>query len=270
MSSCYLPICTSLSLNSSPIVTYQQQQPPFLISSRFSKEDNNGKWSSRNRSFATTRTRRPKPSQISRASAAISEALDTEISAAQGRKVPNWQVDGNLTISSNRSSILKPETVDVDFDIDINRWLRSSRVVQWYPGHIAKAEKELKQQLKLMDVVIEVRDARIPMATGHPEMDSWIGTKKKILVLNRVDMVSTADKNAWATYFSRQGLTVVLANGQLGMGTMKLARVAKSLASNVNDKRRAKGLLPRAIKADPSRSSWVSQRWKVITNQPTA
>jgi ribosome biogenesis GTP-binding protein YlqF len=169
--------------------------------------------------------------------------------AAQGRKVPNWQVDGNLTISSNRSSNLKPETVDVDFDIDINRWLRSSRVVQWYPGHIAKAEKELKQQLKLMDVVIEVRDARIPMATGHPEMDSWIGTKKKILVLNRVDMVSTADKNAWATYFSRQGLTVVLANGQLGMGTMKLARVAKSLASNVNDKRRAKGLLPRAIRA---------------------
>lgn len=212
-------------------------------------EEHYWKWSSSSSNHATTRTRWPKPSHVPRACSAISEAPNAEINEAKGRRGPNWLVDGNLNISSNRNSILKPETVHVEFDLDINRWLRSSRVVQWYPGHIAKAEKELKQQLKLMDVVIEVRDARIPMATGHPEMDSWIGAKKKILVLNRADMVSTADKNAWVTYFSRQGLTVVLANGQLGMGTMKLARVAKSLASNVNDKRRAKGLLPRAIRA---------------------
>lgn len=248
MSSSPIPVCTSLALNSCPTVTHQLQQPLVSISSPFSKEYN-WNWSSSSISHATTRARRPKPSQIPRTCAAISEARQTEISEAERRGVPNWLVDGNLTISSNRSSILNQETVHADFDLDISRWLRSSRVVQWYPGHIAKAEKELKQQLKLMDVVIEVRDARIPMATGHPEMDSWIGAKRKILVLNRVDMVSTADKNAWATYFSRQGLTVVLANGQLGMGTMKLARVAKSLASNVNNKRRAKGLLPRAIRA---------------------
>ncbi|KAF3787481.1 DAR GTPase 3 [Nymphaea thermarum] len=119
--------------------------------------------------------------------------------------------------------------------------------LQWYPGHIAKAEKELKDQLKLMDVVIEVRDARIPMSTSHPQMDSWLGNRRKILVLNREDMISSADRNAWATYFARQGIKVVFANGQLGMGTMKLGRLAKSLALVVNAKRRKKGLLPRPV-----------------------
>ncbi|KAJ3707730.1 hypothetical protein LUZ61_011435 [Rhynchospora tenuis] len=132
---------------------------------------------------------------------------------------------------------------------DITYWTRPLRPVQWYPGHIAKTEKELKEQLKLMDVVIEVRDARIPLATSHPMMDRWLGNRNKILVLNREDMVSNADRNAWASYFAKQGVKVIFANGQLGMGTMKLGRLAKSLASDVNVKRRAKGLLPRPVRA---------------------
>ncbi|CAI0449376.1 unnamed protein product [Linum tenue] len=121
--------------------------------------------------------------------------------------------------------------------------------MQWYPGHIGKAEKELKEQLKLMDVVIEVRDARIPLSTTHPEMDSWLGNRKRILVLNREDMISKADRNAWAAYFSRQGMKVIFANGKLGMGSTKLGRLAKDMAANINIKRRAKGLLPRAVRA---------------------
>ncbi|RAL43505.1 hypothetical protein DM860_012646 [Cuscuta australis] len=136
-----------------------------------------------------------------------------------------------------------------DLETDLYYWTKQLRPVQWYPGHIAKTEKELKEQLKLMDVVIEVRDARIPMSTSHPQMDSWLGTKKRILVLNREDMVSEADRNVWAAYFASQGIKVVFSNGQLGMGTMKLSRLAKSLAGSVNIKRRAKGLLPRPVRA---------------------
>ncbi|XP_006654441.2 DAR GTPase 3, chloroplastic [Oryza brachyantha] len=136
-----------------------------------------------------------------------------------------------------------------NLDADLRYWTRSLRPVQWYPGHIAKTEKELKEQLKLMDVVIEVRDARIPLATSHPKMDSWLGNRKRIIVMNREDMVSTEDRNAWASYFANQGTKVVYSNGQLGMGTMKLGRMAKSLASTVNTKRREKGLLPRAVRA---------------------
>ncbi|XP_072950473.1 DAR GTPase 3, chloroplastic isoform X2 [Typha angustifolia] len=136
-----------------------------------------------------------------------------------------------------------------NLDADLRYWTRPLRPVQWYPGHIAKTEKQLKEQLKLMDVVIEVRDARIPLATSHPQMDSWLGNRRRILVLNREDMVSSADRNLWATFFAKQGTKVIFANGQLGMGSMKLGRLAKSLATVVNDKRRDKGLLPRPVRA---------------------
>nr|POE95507.1 dar gtpase 3, chloroplastic [Quercus suber] len=165
-----------------------------------------------------------------------------------GGKTPSWYENGN----GNPNSTLDGSQIEsdwVDLDADLYYWTKALRPVQWYPGHIAKTEKELKEQLKLMDVVIEIRDARIPMSTSHPQMDSWLGNKKRILVLNREDMISTADRNAWATYFARQGTKVVFSNGQLGMGTMKLGRLAKVLAADVNVKRRAKGLLSRPVRA---------------------
>ncbi|XP_010542870.1 PREDICTED: DAR GTPase 3, chloroplastic [Tarenaya hassleriana] len=137
----------------------------------------------------------------------------------------------------------------IELEADLHYWTRPLRPVQWYPGHIMKTEKELKEQLKLMDVVIEVRDARIPLSTTHPLMDAWLGNRKRILVLNREDMISTEDRNAWARYFAKQGTKVVFTNGQRGMGTMKLSRLAKALAVGVNVKRRAKGLLPRPVRA---------------------
>lgn len=161
-----------------------------------------------------------------------------------GKSTPSWQGSGNDVCGGGGE-----ETDWYDFETDLYHWTKPLRPVQWYPGHIAKTEKELKEQLKLMDVVIEVRDARIPLSTTHPQMDVWLGNRKRILVLNREDMISKADRNAWATYFARQGIKVVLSNGQLGMGTMKLSRFAKSLAASVNVKRREKGLLPRPVRA---------------------
>ncbi|KAK8565397.1 hypothetical protein V6N13_020509 [Hibiscus sabdariffa] len=160
-----------------------------------------------------------------------------------GGKAPTWRENGSVSDSGE-------DEIDwAEMDSDLCYWTRALRPVQWYPGHIAKTEKELKEQLKLMDVVIEVRDARILLSTTHPQMDLWLGNRKRILVLNREDMISTADRNAWAMYFSRQGTKVVFSNGQLGMGTMKLGRLTKSLAEGVNVKRRAKGLLPRPVRA---------------------
>lgn len=136
-----------------------------------------------------------------------------------------------------------------DVDSDVAYLSRSARIVQWYPGHIAKAERELKEKIRLMDAIIEVRDARIPMATCHPEIDTWIKGKMKVVVLNRVDMISNADKNAWANYFARQGITALYTDGRRGSGMMKLGRTVKSVAKVINDKRKEKGLLPRAVRA---------------------
>ncbi|XP_027119546.1 DAR GTPase 3, chloroplastic [Coffea eugenioides] len=165
-----------------------------------------------------------------------------------GGKALGWQTNGNSKPSTNLGRTEGENDWD-DLETDLYHWTKALRPIQWFPGHISKTEKELKEQLKLMDVVIEVRDARIPMSTGHPQMDAWLGNRKRILVLNREDMISAADRNAWANYYARQGVKVIFSNGQLGMGTMKLGRLAKELAGGVNMKRRAKGLLPRPVRA---------------------
>ncbi|XVE73135.1 hypothetical protein DITRI_Ditri11bG0093300 [Diplodiscus trichospermus] len=188
----------------------------------------------------------PNP-KLSRAKTALSAT------ASLSSPTPTIKIVGGKTSTWRENESVNGEFEDetdwANMDADLYYWTRGLRPVQWYPGHIAKTEKELKEQLKLMDVVIEVRDARIPLSTTHPQMDLWLGNRKRILVLNREDMISTADRNAWAMYFSRQGTKVVFSNGQLGMGTMKLGRLAKSLAAGVNVKRRAKGLLPRSVRA---------------------
>ncbi|KAI3917919.1 hypothetical protein MKW98_000153 [Papaver atlanticum] len=181
--------------------------------------------------------------QMCLASSTVVHPSQTSSIQIVGGKASNWYNNGD-TYEGADGEIDWP-----DLDADLQYWTRLLRPVQWYPGHIAKTEKELKEQLKLMDVVIEVRDARIPLATGHPQMEAWIGNRKRILVLNREDMISTSDRNAWAHYFANQGTKVVFANGKLGMGAIKLGRLAKSMAVGVNVKRKSKGLLPRAVRA---------------------
>ncbi|MCO5609575.1 hypothetical protein L7F22_063805 [Adiantum nelumboides] len=132
---------------------------------------------------------------------------------------------------------------------EVNYLASNARIVQWYPGHIAKAERELKALIKLMDVIIEVRDARIPLATSHPEMTTWIKDKMRVVVMNRVDMITTAEKDKWANYFASQKITTLFTDGRRGLGVMKLGRTVKSVARDINEKRRAKGLLPRAVRA---------------------
>ncbi|KAI7745414.1 hypothetical protein M8C21_016012, partial [Ambrosia artemisiifolia] len=159
----------------------------------------------------------------------------------------SWYGNGNMN-SGNAVDSFEEEYDWADLETDLYHWTKSLRPVQWYPGHIAKTERELKDQLKLMDVVIEVRDARIPMSTSHPQMDSWLGNRKRILVLNREDMISAADRNAWADYYGRQGIKVVFSNGQLGMvraGIVGYPNVGKSSLINRLLKRRMCPAAPR-------------------------
>jgi ribosome biogenesis GTP-binding protein YlqF len=121
--------------------------------------------------------------------------------------------------------------------------------VQWYPGHIARAEKLLREQLRAVDAVVEVRDIRIPMATTHPEIPSWIGDKLRVLVLNRADMVTDAERSKWVAWFKRNGEEhVVLTDARSGKGVKRVAEVALLVSKSVNDKRRAKGLMPRPVR----------------------
>jgi ribosome biogenesis GTPase A len=121
--------------------------------------------------------------------------------------------------------------------------------IQWYPGHIAKAERALKEQLKRVDVVLEVRDARIPLATHHPQVSEWVGNKQKVLVINRVDMIVAEIKQQWEQWFAQQGETAYFTNAQQGQGVKALSEAAQRAGAQMNQKRRDRGMLPRPVRA---------------------
>ena len=125
----------------------------------------------------------------------------------------------------------------------------STPPIQWYPGHIAKAERSLKEQLKRVDVVLEVRDARIPLATRHPQVQEWIASKTKVLVLNRVDMISPAVRQLWTQWFLQHGEKPYFTNAQQGEGVVAISKAAAEAGVEVNKKRRDRGLLPRPVRA---------------------
>jgi ribosome biogenesis GTPase A len=122
-------------------------------------------------------------------------------------------------------------------------------LIQWYPGHIAKAEKALKENLKLVDVVLEVRDARIPLATQHPQLSEWVGSKARVLVLNRVDMILPEVRQFWAAWFKSQDEVPYFTNAQHGQGVAAVSKAAQAAGAKVNERRKSRGMLPRPIRA---------------------
>ncbi len=125
----------------------------------------------------------------------------------------------------------------------------STPSIQWYPGHIAKAERLLLDQLKRVDVVLEVRDARIPFATHHPRVEEWVGSKERVLVLNRVDMIPQQLQDQWHAWFAAQGKPVCFTDAQHGKGIRELAKAAQEAGFAMNERRRKRGMKPRAVRA---------------------
>jgi ribosome biogenesis GTPase A len=125
----------------------------------------------------------------------------------------------------------------------------TSPTIQWYPGHIAKAERSLLEQLKKVDVVLEVRDARIPLATQHPQLSQWTGNKERVLVLNRVDMISQQAQQSWTTWFKSQGETPYYTDANHGKGVSILSQAAQAAGAQMNQRRRDRGMLPRPVRA---------------------
>lgn len=125
----------------------------------------------------------------------------------------------------------------------------SSPAIQWYPGHIAKAERQLQTQLNRVDVVLEVRDARIPLATHHPSIQKWVGEKDRVLVLNRMDMISSEVRHQWDEWFRAQEDVPFFTDAKQGKGVGGVVQRAKAAGNSVNQRRRDRGMLPRPVRA---------------------
>lgn len=121
-------------------------------------------------------------------------------------------------------------------------------LINWYPGHIAKAERTLRDTVKLVDVVIEVRDCRIPKSTEHPAVSDWIGSRSRLLVLNRADLAPESARSSWKLHLRACGETPLFVNARVGRGVREVKRAAINAGAAVNDKRRKRGLLPRPVR----------------------
>lgn len=121
--------------------------------------------------------------------------------------------------------------------------------IQWYPGHIAKAEKALSAHLAKVDLVIEVRDARIPRSTGHPRLQRWIEGKQHLLVLNRLDMVPPAARAAWDAWFRAEGSRPWWCDAKAGTGVKQLQQAAIRAGEALNARRAGRGMRPRPVRA---------------------
>ena len=125
----------------------------------------------------------------------------------------------------------------------------SSPPIQWYPGHIAKAEQQLRRHLDKVDLVIEVRDARIPLATGHPPLNRWIKGKQHLLVINRRDMVTPQARTDWEAWFKGQGQRTVWCDAKAGTGVKQVQQAAIRAGDQLNERRRNRGMRPRPVRA---------------------
>lgn len=88
----------------------------------------------------------------------------------------------------------------------------------WYPGHMAKTMKQVEEDLKLVDIVIEILDARIPISSQNPEVQKLIKNKKKIVILNKSDLANEAETDKWIKYFEKKHVPSILCNSNNGMG----------------------------------------------------
>ncbi len=90
--------------------------------------------------------------------------------------------------------------------------------ISWYPGHMAKTMKQVEEDLKLVDIVIEILDARIPISSQNPEVQKLIKNKKKIVILNKSDLANETETNKWIKYFEKKHVPSILCNSNNGMG----------------------------------------------------
>lgn len=121
--------------------------------------------------------------------------------------------------------------------------------IQWFPGHMAKARREAEEKLKLIDVVIEIVDARIPLSSRNPIIDELAKKKPRLMLLNKADLADPAITDEWINYFQEEDYAVLKINAQKGAGIKEIPNVVQKLAKPMLDKMKAKGMNPRPIRA---------------------
>lgn len=127
--------------------------------------------------------------------------------------------------------------------------------INWYPGHMAKTRRQIEADLKMVDIVIELLDARIPIASQNPDIANLTKKKKKIIVLNKCDLSNEKQNQGWLTYFEKKGVPAVLTDANSGKGIDQCIRKIEDIMNAELQSQATKGRIGRKIRAMILRNS---------------
>lgn len=121
--------------------------------------------------------------------------------------------------------------------------------LHWYPGHMTKAVRQMKEDIKLIDIVIELVDARIPISSRNPDIDSLAAGKSRVIILNKADMADDRETDNWVKHFTDEDMIAVKLNSRSGSGMKQVKDAIAKAAEAKMARDRARGILNRPVRA---------------------
>ncbi len=120
--------------------------------------------------------------------------------------------------------------------------------IQWFPGHMTKTRRLIEADLKMVDAVAEVIDARIPQSSRNPIIDELCGSKPRIMIMNKCDVADDKSTALWKKFFEKQGMTVIVCDCRTGKGLNSFLPSVKRLLSELIERRKARGMIGKALR----------------------
>ncbi len=121
--------------------------------------------------------------------------------------------------------------------------------IQWYPGHMTKAKRMMQEDIKLIDIVIELLDARVPFSSRNPDIDDLAKNKYRLIILNKVDLADDRSTAIWEDHYKKLGFHVVKLNSKTGAGIKSITGVVQTACKDKIERDKKRGILNRPIRA---------------------
>ena len=121
--------------------------------------------------------------------------------------------------------------------------------VQWYPGHMTKAKRQMQEDLKLIDLIIELVDARVPLSSRNPDIDSLGQNKARLIILNKADLADERQNEVWTEYFTEKGFHVVQVDSRKGGGMKRVQAMIQEACREKTERDRRRGIKNRPVRA---------------------
>lgn len=150
--------------------------------------------------------------------------------------------------------------------------------INWYPGHMLKTKKQIMEDLKLIDIVIEILDARIPVSSRNPDMQKIIQNKKRIVILNKSDLAEEKETTKWVEYYKKNNIKAIVADANLGKGIKETLKQIEKIMEEDMQKAASKGRIKKNIRVmilgipNVGKSSFINRlcnkKTTIVGNRP--